>query len=425
MAALAALALGAVWLGGLVRLVLLADGFLLALLLFDFLRAGDPSRARVRRTLPARVKLGLEFERVLELDGLRPGCALAVYEAYPSTFEALEGAPELAHADAGGRARLARRYRAGLRGRFVLGDVRLRVRGPLGLVERQARLAGEQAVAVEPALLRLAETLRLAASERWRDLGVRTLRRRGGQSEFEALREYVPGDEPRRMDWKASARRVRTMVRSYQVERGQELILLLDRGRRMRAPGGTGTHAAWTKLDWALDCALEIAAVALRQGDRVGCAVFERGLEVYVAPDKGARAGARLNEVLFPLQPAEHEADLARALRELAVRHRRRATVLILSDVADPLSLADQRSALASGARHHRLVFAALDDPELARAAADPSDAALQAAAGECVAERERSLRALSSSGARVLSALPAEAASPLLAALLDERRGR
>src|SRR5262249_19011098 len=150
------------------------------------------------------------------------------------------GASEHARFDAAGRAVLARRYRAELRGRAALGDVRVRVRGPHGLVERQARFAGELELAVEPALLRLSETLRLTASERWQDLGVRTLRRRGGLSEFESLREYVPGDELRHVDWKAFARRGKPMVRSYQVERGQELILLLDCGRRMRALGGAG-----------------------------------------------------------------------------------------------------------------------------------------------------------------------------------------
>lgn len=426
-------------------LVLVADALLVALLAFDFVRAGNPARLALRRLAPERVRLSQPFERRLEIDGVRAGLALEVHEAYPATFEALEGTPA-ATAPAGteralapgsperargsDRTTLVRRYRASLRGRFALGDLRMRVRGPLGLLERQARFAGELELVVEPALLRLSETLRLSASERWRDLGVRTLRRRGGLSEFESLREYVPGDEVRRIDWKAFARRAKPMVRSYQVERGQELILLVDCGRRMRAPGGDGAHAAWTKLDFALDAALELAAVALQQGDRVGVAAFERALVTYVPPTKGALAMARLSEALFPLQPSEREGELARALRELAVRHRRRATVLVLSDVADPLALAEQRAALAAGSRRHRLVFAALDDPALRQAAeraapagATPPDAVLRAAALELVAERARALRVLATSGARVLDALPAEAAAPMLAAWLDERR--
>lgn len=387
--------------------------------------------------MPERARLTLPFERRVELSGGRPGLLLELHEAFPEAFQALAedgerpaeaGASERGRPDATGELVLTRAYRSSLRGRFALGDLRIRVTGPLGLVQRQTRFAGEQELAIEPALLRLSETLRLAASERWRDLGVRTLRRRGVSSEFESLREYVTGDEVRRIDWKAFARRAKPMVRSYQVERGQELILLVDCGRRMRAAGGSGAHAAWTKLDWALDAALELAAVALRQGDRVGVAAFERTLVTYEAPRRGARTQARLANALFPLQPCARDGDLARALRELAVRHRRRATVLVLSDVADPLSLAEQKRALSSASRRHRLIFTALDDPAL-RAAADgegpgeENDPVLRAAALELVAERTRSLRALAASGARVLDALPAEAAAPMLAAWLDERR--
>jgi uncharacterized protein (DUF58 family) len=348
---------------------------------------------------------------------------VTVFEALPPSFAREGAAAEPGVLDQDGRCTLARRHRAHLRGHFALGDLRVRVRGPWGLVERQCRFEGELEIAVEPALLRLSETLRLAASDRWQDLGVRTLRRRGVSMEFESLREYVPGDELRHLDWKAFARRGKPMVRSYQVERGQELILLVDCGRRMRAPGGAGERAAWTKLDWALDAALELAAVALAKGDRVGAAAFERELVAYVPPDRGARALARLSGALFPLQASEKDGELGHALRALAVRHRRRATVVVLSDVADPLSLDEQRTALRAASRRHRVIFAALDDPELRAAAESDADPALRAAALELAAERTRSLRALATSGARVLDALPAEAAAPMLAAWLDERR--
>ena len=387
-----------------------------------------------------RVRLGVPFERELRLAGGRAHQLFELHEAFPASFvltarsragreaapaaEDPSGGPDAGRFDGQGNARVVRRYRAGLRGRFALGDLRLRVWGPLGLVARQARFAGAQALAVEPALLRLKETLRLAASDRWRDLGVRRLRRPGVSSEFESLREYVHGEEVRRVDWKASARRAKPMVRNYQLERGQELFLLVDCGRRMRAAGAGGAEAGWTKLDWALDAALELAAVALSKGDRVGVAGFERDLVAYVPPARGRRAQERLTQALFPLQPSAREADLARALKALAVRHRRRATVLVLSDVADPLSLEQQRAALAAGSRRHRLVFAALDDPSLRAAAEDfVEDPITGAAALELGAERRRSLRVLATSGARVLDAVPAEAAAPILAAWLEERR--
>jgi uncharacterized protein (DUF58 family) len=334
------------------------------------------------------------------------------------------GGPDGGRFDEQGRLELVRVYVGARRGTFALGDLRVRVRGHLGLVERQSRFRGRQALAVEPTLTHLAETLRLAASERWQDLGVRRLRRYGGEREFESLREYVPGDEVRRIDWKAFARRGKPMVRAYEVERGQELILLVDQGRRMRVTSDEGERAGWTKLDWALDALLELAAVAVAKGDRVGAAAFDRGLVEYVAPSRGSRQLARLGRAFFALQPSERDSDLGLALRELAVRHRRRATVIVISDVADPLSVEPERRALASAASRHRLIFAALDDPLVrAAAAGEGADAALRAAALELVKDRSRALRALAASGARIVDALPAEAAAPMLAAWLDERR--
>lgn len=437
-------------------LVVLVDLLLLGAFVADYLRTPPPAMIELERRIPARVGLSRGFLRVLALSCERArGLRLEAHEEFPAPFRVLartvegetvgpegpfgaEGGGEGGDApnpsggpDVGifgeGPLELARSYRSDLRGAFRFGGLRLRLRGRLGLVERQTRFEGEQEIAVEPALPGLRNTLRLAASDRWQDLGVRMLRRRGGETEFESLREYVPGDDKRRVDWKAFARRGKPMVRQYQVERGQELILMIDSGRRMRITTALGRKRGWSKLDWAIDAALQLAAVALAKGDRVGCATFDRGLSTWVVPAKGARQLTRLSQALFERQPSPHDADLARALRELAARHRRRATVILLSDVSDPLSVGLQRRALAAASGRHRLVFAALDDPGL-RAAAEPVGdsevpASVRATALELMGDRRRSLRSLATSGARVLDALPAEAAAPLLAAWLEERR--
>ena len=465
------------------------------------------------------------------------------------------GGPDVTIVPSSGPIDLVRVYRSARRGVHELGDMRLRLRGSLGLVARQSRLRGAQRVHIEPPLLNLKRTLMLSASERWRDLGLRHLRRRGGMMEFESLRDHVQGDDPRLVDWKAFAKRGKPIVRQFQEERGQEMILVVDCGRRMSATtesgaepvasmrddasgkhradvevsgkprtgghgsvevrtGGDGSsklrtgddasvaqrtgidasgehrmdgdafggrrssdesddhrtagdatgdrrtardasaehrsggdaageHRAsgaaldprrkwkprpvtgWTKLDHALDTGLQIAAVALQRGDRVGAMAFDSKVRAFVTPMRGSRQLERLRDALFALEASPLESDLERALRELALRHRRRALVLILSDVADPLSIERQRAALATGSRRHKILFATLDDPSL-RAAAEgctPVSAAVRAAACELQEERRQSLRRLARAGARVLDALPAEAAAPLLAAWLEARR--
>jgi uncharacterized protein (DUF58 family) len=279
-------------------------------------------------------------------------------------------------------------------------------------------------------LASLARTLRLAESERWRDLGVHRFRRTGGQVEFESLRDYVHGDDRRQVDWKASARRGRPMVRQHDVERGQELWILIDCGRRMDARSAVAGRPGWSKLDHALDAALELAGVALDRGDRVGALAYDDGVRAFVPARRGGVQFARLKSALFDLTARERESDLGRALREIAVRSPRRALVLIVSEVADPLSSTEQRAALSAASRRHRVIFAALDDADLASLTeSDDSGpptadaAALRAAAFAAVNERDEALAQLRSSGARILRALPAESAGTMLGAWLDERR--
>lgn len=424
------------------------DLLLIAALLIDYARTPWPGALEVDRDVPERIGLDVEFERVLRV---QPGAAgdvrgreLEVREEFPSDFEVLggdtpEGPPEDPPEDptggpdtavfGDGPLVLERRYRGRVRGPRVLGDLRLRLSSPWGLVQRQARLTGEQTVLVQPALSGLRRTLRLAASERWRDLGVRRLRRRGGMTEFESLREYVHGDDVRLVDWKAFARRGRPTVREFQRERGQELIVLIDCGRRMLLKTEAGVARGWSKLDHALDAALELAAVALQEGDRVGLLAFDSEVRAWVAPRRGAHALAELIRAVYDLEPRAVEADLGRALREVSIRHRRRAFLVVLSDVTDKLSLARQRAVLAQAGRRQRVVFAALDDPAVratARGAQAPGPqaSALRAAALHQCAQRRRSLDQLRGAGVRVLDALPAETAGPLLSEWLAARRG-
>ncbi len=429
---------------GLLPIIWILDGMLLFSVLVDWFRTPAPKGIEVSRNLPERAGLSAKFMRVIQLRcPAAVGLEVEVREDFSPNFDVVTrslygdlkasalvgdptGGPDVG-VMAEGTLLFERGYRSRSRGNQKLGDIRLRVRGALGLTYRQARLHGSQQISIEPPLAGLDRILRLAASERWHDLGVRRLRRRGGLTEFESLREYVQGDDLNLVDWKAFARRGFPIVREYQEERGQELIVVIDGGRRMGSAATSGEGGVWTKLDHALDTGLELAAVALQAGDRVGFAVFDRRLRVYVPPVKGSRQLGRIKEAVFAELPSGLESDLGRALRELSVLHRRRALLVILSDVADPLSVNHQRQALNSGSKRHGLVMATLDDPSL-RAIEDgdgEATAGERAVAFALAEERAQALQSLRRSGAFVLDTLPAESAGPLLSAWLEARRGR
>ena len=437
MALVLPLSLLAIWMPGLRFIVLAADGLVFALCCVDLMATPSPARLGVTRSLPSDVGLSQDFTRRLRIEadpeGRACGLPLEVFEESSEALTPVGPEAEPDHLPAQVSASLSRgkplelvtTYRAHRRGLAWLGQMRLRLTGPFGLMRRQARLSGRSTIRVRPALRGLSKTLALAASERWQDLGVRKLRRRGGLTEFESLRDYVRGDDVRLVDWKATARRGRPIVRELQEERGQELILLVDCGRRMAAPGTESELRGWSKLDHALDTALQTAAVALQQGDRVGILTFDARVRHFVAPARGRAHYARLERAVFEQQPSLTESDYARALREVGVRHRRRATLIVISDVADPLSIELQGRALSAGARQHRILFASLDDPELRRLACQeaPEDRALADAARALDLERRESLARLRRYGAEVVDALPAEAAGPVLTAWLDAKR--
>ena len=453
-AALGLLALASAVLDVLAPVAIGLDLVLLVALTVDLVRTPRPSKLELRRTVPERVGLSTDFTRRLHVvPGPAAGLELEVREEFAPSFEVRArgveaggrgageavappeqgdptGGPDRVRlpSGSGGEVSVPRVYAARLRGVHSLGDVRLRLRSPLGLLWRQARLRSVQSIQVVPALVGLGRTLELAASERWQDLGVRRVRRRGGMTDFESLRDYVHGDDVRLVDWKAFARRGKPAVRQFQVERGQELILVVDCGRRMAVTTEEGRSRGWSKLDHALDAALQLAAVAIQEGDHVGLLAFDSQVRTWIPPRRGSRVLPRLIEAVFGLEARLVESDLARALREVALRHRRRALVMVLSDVADPLSVAHQREALRQGGRTHALVFAALDDPGLLAAAEGRGEgtgegAALRAAALDLVHERRTSVAQLGGPGVRVLDTLPGEAAGPLLAAWLDARR--
>ena len=424
-------------------LLWILDGAFLLACLVDFFITTSPKRLSIGRCLPDSAGLSVAFERVVEIEARKArGLVVELREEFSPHFlvvarttrDGFPAPPEEGDPTGGPDrvrltdevTRLSRRYSSAVRGVHALGDLRLRLRGPLGLMQRQGRRYGVQRISIEPALLGLARTLRLAASERWHDLGVRRLRRKGGLTEFESLRDYVQGDDPRLVDWKAFARRGRPIVREFQEERGQELILLVDGGRRMGATTAMGERRGWTKLDYALDAALELAAVALQAGDRVGITVFDHTMRCYLPPTRGNRQLGRLRELVSHQQPSQAESDLARVLREISVLHRRRATLVILSDVADPLSVDRQRRALSSGSKRHRLVLATLDDPALRGVVEGslPARPSERAAAFALAEERRVARAALRRTGARVLDTLPGEWAGPRLAAWLEVRRG-
>jgi uncharacterized protein (DUF58 family) len=293
------------------------------------------------------------------------------------------------------------------RGPAAIGGAALRVHGALGLVDVIRPLALEGQVDVVPSLSQVRKFRLLAVQRRLRDAGVRQIRRRGGGMSFDALREYVPGDDPRHIDWKASARRGTAQVRQYTVEQGQTVILALDAGRLMTQMGGDRT-----RFEYAINSCLVLADVALQGRDKIGLLVFDDQIRGWVPPSTGTAAMRAIRSTLAACDARLVEPDYALAFRTLAQKQRSRALVICLSDVVDVRASRAIVTQTRHAALRHITVFLALRNDSLV-AAAQPAGSGSEAeawrgAAAESLLDaRAEALQRMKRAGVQVLDVPP------------------
>lgn len=185
-------------------------------------------------------------------------------------------------------------------------------------------------------------------------VGNKQSKRRGAGQAFHQLRDFVQGDDVRHMDWKATARTRKHIVRSYQDEKDRQLIFLLDCGRNMRVADGEQTH-----FDYALNALLLLSYTALKHDDAVGLMTFNHSQTRTIPPRRGVAQIGKMVHAVYDLQPSLKTNDFELAMNKLLQRQRRRALIIVLSHInhEDNQTLIDQ---LATLNRKHLLIFANL-----------------------------------------------------------------
>lgn len=300
--------------------------------------------------------------------------------------------------DGRGVLRLRYRTRSPRRGAFRFGAVDLQIWRDGGWWRRQVRVPMDEDVAVFPNVVAI-RRMQLSLRRGLRAMaGLRRARPPGASTAFAGLREYVRGDDVRRVSWTASARRDRPVMVEVEAERGQQVVIALDCGRLMTAPAGD-----LYKLDHAVNAALMLAWVAQAYGDRVGMMTFDDNVLGFIKPERGAVQLRRITEALYAVQPQFVEPDFGHAMTHLALRVTRRSMVVVLTDVQDPQASRELVAhALRLSARHLVLVVA-MSDPAMLSAREAPIDTSNRAyewaAAEEFAAGRRESFELLRRGG--------------------------
>ena len=389
-----------------------------AVLEVDLALAPRPERVGVARSLPAVVGLGTPATLSWTVHNPcdRPLVVRIADELAPSLCAAARRAR--VRVPAGRSVTLRVGLAPTRRGRFVPGELVVRVEGPLGLMARQARrhLPGELRVYPSFGSRRQAD-LRIERA-RILEVGLRSARAKGGGTEFDQLREYGVDDDSRRIDWAATARSDRPIVRTYRAERNQRVICLLDNGRTM-----AGQVEGVARVEHAIDAVMMLTSVAERMGDMPGLVAFDHVVRAVVPPRSGHAQLASVTEALYDLVPQLSQSDYRGAFTEVLARFQRRAMLCLLTELDEAL-VDTLLPSLPVIARTHLLVVATVRDPAVVRWASEvPADieATYRGAAAVSALARRRELGALlQARGAVVVDDVPGRIGPALTDAYLS-----
>jgi len=375
----------------------------------------------LERFVPRSLPIGRWRECIVRLHNRAPFAARCqVYDHHPAAVE-MEGLPFSLVVPGNGFGQARYRMRPTERGDLVLAPAEARVSSAFGLWQLTSRVGPTQVLRSYPDFAKVADYALFAIENRLSNIGVLRRRRRGTGLEFHQLREYREGDAMRQIDWKATSRRGRLISREYEDERDQQIVFLIDCGRRMMARDATLSH-----FDEVLNAVLLLAYVALRQGDAAGLMTFADSEPRFVPPRKSRSTLNSFLNTLYDAQPTLRPPDYHAAAVELSRRLKRRSLVVILSNLRDE----DEETlfpALALLERKHLVLFANLREASLDRIRAEPVkdlEGALRYAAG-AMYERDRAAttKRVQASGAMLMEALPETLAVSLVNRYLDLKR--
>lgn len=396
-------------------LALAYNVLLLAVAIVDARLSKLPQNLRIYREFGSRFAMGADTEvRIQIQNGSSRGVSLRLKDEYPPQM--------ILNATREGEVRVSAHSSATLiyaltpprRGRFEFGYTSVRFRSRLNLVWRDTR-------ASEPVTVKVYPNMRRAREAELKALGARSLvsshRKtswRGEGREFESMRDYVRGDELRHISWTATARRGKLTTRQYQIERDQTILIALDAGRLM-----TARIEQETKLDSAVHATLALFSAAARAGDNAGLVVFGRRIKSYLPPSRGRDHIEAALEALYAVEPEMIEPSYPHAFEFIAANSKRRALVILLTDLVDEEGSKELLTSLHLLRPRHLPLIVTIADRDL-KAVVRETPATVrsvftQSVAEEIIHHREAALRLVESIGGLALDVTAAALAPALL----------
>lgn len=351
-----------------IMITLLFDSVVLALTFWDSWRV-KANAVKVTRGDLQRLSIGRDNPVILSVQSQKQAAKIRLRDAYPINFQ-VSISRLSASLSPNSTEELTYTVHPNHRGEYHWGDIQVRQLGKWGLAWHDWKIPASQTVAVYPDLMGLRSlSIRLTLQNTGT---MRQARRLGTGTEFAELREYGVGDDIRLIDWKATARRSRPLIRVLEPEREQTLIILLDRGRLM-----TQQVQGLKRFDWGLNATLSLALAGLNRGDKVGIGVFDKEVTTWIPPERGQNQLSKLIERLTPIQPILLEPDYVGAVTKLVNQQTRRALVVLITDIVDVTASAELLASLVRLSPRYLPFCVTLRDPQVDKLAHTPNSSVI------------------------------------------------
>lgn len=402
-------------------------GLFILLALIDLLRLYNIKRLHIERQTPGKMSLGLwhTMKLTLHYEAGRFSArtiAVKVFDWYPHDCK-LRYLPRQLNLTSQQWQSLEYQLQPLKRGNAVFPAVQCLIASPWGFWLRNFIVNEYSSAMVYPNFAAISQYALLATENRLSQLGIRKIRRRGEGMDFNQLREYREGDSLRQIDWKATSRVRKLISREYQDEKDQEIIFLLDCGRRMLSHDGELSH-----FDHSLNAMLLLSYVALHQGDAVGFSTFatdeeRQDSQRWLPARKGLATIQSLLNQVYDLQAQPVTPDYTQAVTQLLLRQKKRALIIVLTNLRDEDS-PDLLNALQLLKRKHLVILASLKEQALEQVmhknVDDFSDALLLASSCDYQAQRKKMFEQLYARGVNYLDVTPDKLAVRLVNRYLD-----
>lgn len=344
---------GAAFLPGMLAAWKIAAALSAGVIFLDFCLGGRPPDIGVKRNVQQSLPVGVWSRVHLELKN--PGnrsLAVRVFDHHPEHCE-IAALPLALYLPAGGRLATYYFLRPRRKGDMVFTNTDVLIGSPMAFWWKKAEVPGRKPVRVFPNFREIKKFTLLATDNRLSAIGIKKRQKRGEGTDFESLREYRTGDSFRQIDWNKTSRYLKPIAKEYQDERDQQVVFLLDCGRRMRHADANETH-----FDQVLNAMLLLSHVAIRQQDAVGFLAFG-GLTDWFPPQKNPKTINRMLNRLYTLEPTTEAADYLFAARSLGALQKRRSLIILLTNSRDE-DYEDLLSAMAILRKRHLVVIADL-----------------------------------------------------------------